>query len=150
MFEDKTVMFQLFFFCSRIGYVDKPIYFYNKNNPNSISGQTKAKGIKPAMAVIQIIDDFFDHHQANEVVIQSIDYFKIGIKGMMLLYGSQSILDENIHLLGKQSINTIFTQPVIPWYYKFVVIAYQLKVKPLVSLMRWLLHFSIKIKTSLC
>lgn len=145
MFEDKTVMFQLFYYCKKVSYVGKPLYYYNRTNANSIVSQDKLKLINPSISVIKIIRTFFDDKQLCPEVKRGIEFFIVGVMGHILLYGSKGIIEKNKDLIGKPTISNILLQPVIPFYYKLIVLAYRCHlnflIPPIKNLIGWVRHF---------
>ncbi len=145
LFEDKITMYQLFHFAKRISYVKKPLYYYNRINIGSVTSQDKAIVIKPAIGVIKHLQSFFSDKAIEDNVARAIAYFKICIMGLVLLYGSKELLDSNRELFDKPTINQVMTQPVVPFYYKWAVLAYIAKmpflIKPMKMTLRILKHF---------
>ena len=138
MYDDKSVMFQLSYFCKKISYVNQPLYYYNRINSNSISVQAKEKAIEPAIKVVRLIDDFFSRHQPADVVKLAIEYFKVGILGMILFYGNKNTISQNRNLFRNISLKAISKQPVVPFYYKMAVLAYRFRMTFLIDFVR---HF---------
>ena len=138
MYDDKSVMFQLAYFCKKISYVNQPLYYYNRINSNSISVQAKEKAIEPAIKVVRLIDDFFSRHQPADVVKLAIEYFKVGILGMILFYGNKNTISQNRNLFRNISPKAISKQPVVPFYYKMAVLAYRFRMTFLIDFVR---HF---------
>ena len=145
IFEDKIAMFQLFYFAKRVSYVNKPLYYYNRTNCNSITSQDKSKLIQPAIGVIRLLQSFYSDKVVDENVSRAIVYFKISIMGLILLYGTKEQLEANRQLFGNPTVQQVMSQPVVPFYYKWAVIAYIAKVpllfKPIKMTLRLLNHF---------
>lgn len=141
MFDDKSVVFKALYYSKKVVAVNKPLYYYNKNNPNSITSQSKVKAIPSALQVVEEIDDFFKGKEMSSRVHLAIDHFKIGIKGLILFYSMKEEDYDNELMKTDFKTASILSHPTIPIYYKFIIIAHQWKLRSIESLIRRLLFF---------
>ena len=146
MFEDKILMTQLFFYARRVSYVSKPLYYYNRSNVNSITLQAKSKLIPQAVEVVAFLRDFFGRNECDNAMWQGVEYFMVGIMGLILLYGEAGILSARKDAFFQPSFKSIVTQPVVPFHYKWAVLAYRLNLSFLIWPLRKLIAFRNKNK----
>jgi glycosyltransferase involved in cell wall biosynthesis len=115
--EDKSIMFRCVYFANKIAYLNPPLYYYRKKR-NSLTGS--GQWVLPPMLdrLIELVDDFFTQHQADETINQGIKLFKIGAAATLLLYKNEVKKD----IIKNASIREIFSNTYIPRYYKYALI----------------------------
>lgn len=141
MYDDKSVVFRALYYCNKIVAIDKDLYFYNRNNRNSITHKTrKSSEVVSALALVKLVDSFFADKQLSttaEKNIQSgITRLKNTIAGMLLNHVSIKNYREEIEKLGPFQREVFLNQTNIPLHYKVALLLYNFKFYPLISLQR--------------
>jgi hypothetical protein len=90
MYDDKSVVFRLLYYSKKIACTNVPLYYYNVRNEISITSQNPAKEENGAIRLIILMNDFFRDKEIDSCVTDALNYFKIGIESMILLYGHRS------------------------------------------------------------
>lgn len=143
MFEDKHCVMQLCFTAKNIAYLAEPLYVYNRQNyGNSMSSKNKGALIGDAIRITELTQELLrekcdDEHSAK-MLWQAYDEFCIGIKGLILLYGTREQMHEYNRVCNKKrySLDMIIKQPVIPVYYKAVVACYEKHLRIFIPVIR--------------
>ena len=136
MYDDKSVIFRVMYYAKKISYVGRPLYYYNKSNPDSVSAQNKTNEIEPAMRFADLADNFFATHQADAEVLEALSQFKVSAMGLVLLYGTKEDKKRYLPRLGKPKTCKVIGHPTIPFYYKIAVLFYLYHVPFLTRLAR--------------
>lgn len=126
--DDKLISTPVMYFAKRISYVPKALYYYNKLNPNSVSADSKDCYAQDFKTAISYIDAFFNDKECDSSIYRSIDHFRVSIVANLLLYADRQEKAYMDQMLSGLSFRTIFTQPVIPAYYKVALFVYKLHI----------------------
>lgn len=140
MYDDKSVVFRLLYYSKRIANTNIPLYYYNMRNEVSITSQNQAKEEDGAIRLIILMNDFFKDKEIDSCVIDALNYFKIGIESMILLYGHRVVLENNKDAFGRHSVSTIWHHPRLPFYYKLAASFYEMHFILGVFLVRFLVN----------
>ena len=136
MFDDKSVFFQVADHAKRISYVTEPLYIYNKTNESSITSLNKTRAIEPASMLIKQMEDYFCKRGVSKDVWQSLDYFRVNLMRLILLYNPIKEAQKKEESLGSFSIRSVVTHPTLKSIYKLMLLSYKAHLYSLVSLMR--------------
>ena len=139
MYDDKSVIFRVMYYAKRISYVGRPLYYYNKSNPHSVSAQDKITEIVPAVRFSKLADEFFAEHTADEQVHEALNLFKVSATGLLLLYGSREDKKRYLPELRRPTLRQVLKHPTIPFYYKIAVLFYVLHIPFVTSAARYLM-----------
>ena len=139
MYDDKSVIFRVMYYAKKISYVGRPLYYYNKSNPYSVSAQNKITEIVPAVRFSKLADEFFAVHTADEQVHEALNLFKVSATGLLLLYGSREDKKRYLPELRRPTLRQVLKHPTIPFYYKIAVLFYVLHIPFVTSAARYLM-----------
>lgn len=137
--EDKSIMFKCVYFANKISYVNPPLYYYRKTR-NSLTGI--GQWVLPPMLdrLIELVDEFFTQHQADETINQGIKLFKIGAAASSLLYKNEVKRD----IIKHASMREIFSNTYIPRYYKYALICSKYHLGFIVKLLQLAIRVKFK------
>lgn len=139
MFDDKSVFYRIADQADRIAYLSEPLYIYNKTNEGSITSRKRTRAIEPALMLIEQMEDYFSKRDASKDVWQSIEYFKVNVMRLILLYNPIKDAQKKEESLGSFSIRSVVTHPTLKSIYKLMLLSYKAHFYPLVSLLRRLI-----------
>lgn len=128
MLEDKPITTRVCYFSKKISYVNKILYYYYKQNPNSISLDNKSVFAEDFKNIISFFDEFFSDKNIDSGLRKSYNYFKLNAISNLLLYAGKEYKEYMDSLLKPISVAEICSQPVIPMHYKLSVLAYKLNI----------------------
>lgn len=137
--EDKVMMVKLFYYASSIGHCDDTVYFYNKTNENSLTAQAKAQQAISFVPVWNEVADFYKDKTIDPGMALSLEYFRIGLLGTLLYFGSMSKKNHlSYDLFRRPRVALVWQQPVIPYNYKLILTCYALRLNWAVLLLKLL------------
>lgn len=141
MFEDKAMMVRLLSSAKVLGYVPKAMYFYDKTNAHSATAQAKSRQVYYLEKAWEDIENYsFNRLSQTQVMLDAIEYYRIGILGSILLFSEKSLAQYKSSIVRRPSVGKIWSHPTIPYSYKLVLVLYSLKQQWLVSVLRYLYH----------
>lgn len=143
MFEDKHCVMQLCFAAKRVVYLEEPLYVYNRQNyGSSMSSKNKCALIGDAIRITELTQELLlekcDNKNLAEKLWNAYDEFCIGIKGLILLYGTYGQLKKYNRVCNNKhyTLGAITKQPVIPAYYKAVVACCEMRLLIFIPVIR--------------
>ena len=115
--EDLVVMSQLFFYSRKIVHVNKPLYFYNRDNINSYINSWNKESAFQNIKAIQITNNFFERQVANFSLLEALTMAKLMAR-FQLLY----TFDDQLRKLAAESFtetnDKIFSYKNTTFYWK--------------------------------
>lgn len=85
MGEDLFVSFKSFFYSGYVAHVDKPLYFYNKVNPGSLTSQYTVNSVYSLVNVVCELEKFLISENCLDEIKYSFDFFKINVRYLILV-----------------------------------------------------------------
>lgn len=138
--EDKLVVLSVLSHVKKIGYVNRPLYYYNKVNAGVSAYKAKAQLIPSFTLATKLLIDRYGSEPNSSLIYEGLQFHKAIVLGHILLY-SLDLSKENIELFHDLPIKYIIKQPVSPVYYKLIGVFYKLRLTFLMSMMRGILRF---------
>ena len=140
--EDKSIMFRCVYFADKIAYLNQPLYYYRKTRNSLTGSEGSGQWVLPPMLdrLIELVDEFFTQHQADETINQGIKLFKIGAAASLLLYKNEVKKD----IIKNASIREIFSNTYIPRYYKYALICSKYHLGFIVKLLQLIIRIKFK------
>lgn len=143
MMEDKSVMFRIAYFASRIVHVNEPLYYYVWSNQTSLTKSHKSKHIPQAMMLIDVIDDFFSKNKADTNILYGISVCKASIAAMILMHGSKNQRKDFLPRLKDYHLIDALKASTLPIHYKLFNVSHKLHLGLLASLLRALYSLTV-------
>lgn len=84
--EDLLLMFKLFFYAQNIYQINKPLYYYNRQNENSIMNNYKIKYFYDKVYVTNEIIKFLQENNSEKEYLNLINFYKLYTKLVLILY----------------------------------------------------------------
>jgi glycosyltransferase involved in cell wall biosynthesis len=137
MYDDKSVVFRALYYCKKIAVVNEVLYYYNRNNRNSITHKTRKRTeVVSAIALAKLVDKFFADKPLNENITLGIVQLKNAIAGMLLNHVSISDYRNELKFLEPFKMGVFMHQANLPLHYKSALLLYNCKLYPLIWLQR--------------
>ena len=139
MFDDMSVVFRALFYCTRIVVVNEDLYFYNRNNSDSITHKIIDNNTKAsALALIRLVDNFFIKKKVNEEITMGFRHLKNAIAGMLLNHLPLNGCRNDLNSLEPFKMGVFMHQTNLPLHYKSALLLYNCKLYLLIWLQRML------------
>ena len=134
MMEDKSIMYKCVYFSSKIAYVNEALYFY-RNSHGSLT-KTKQKSLMTILErIMDQIDEFFMENEADDVIKEGVEIFKLRSSAAFLIYGGP--VDKA--LIKNTSLSKILKMSYLPLKYRCALIFNKLKMNFMISIMQLLM-----------
>ena len=142
MNEDLCCSYRIFYFATSAVQCRDILYIY-RENPDSIIhtlSQRFQRSEQGFLNIIQEMNQFFqDHRITDSKILKGFDEYHITIITQLAFYGNLSQLEAKRDLFKSVTINKILhTQLDRQWYAKLIVIAWKLRLWPIVYALRWI------------
>lgn len=138
--EDKLVVLSVLSHAKKIGYVCRPLYYYNRFNLGYSTFQTKVMLIPSFTLATQLLIERYGSEPVSSVIYDGLQFHKAIVLGHILLY-SQELSKEKLELFHDLPVKHIIKHPVSPFHYKLIGVFYKLRLTLFVSMMRGILRF---------
>ncbi len=137
MYDDKSVVFRALYYCKKIIAVDEDLYFYNRDNRNSMTHKTRKRTeVVSAIALAKLVDKFFADKPLNERIAMGIVQLKNAIAGMLINHVSINEYNNELKSLEPFKMGVFMHQANLPLHYKSALLLYNCKLYPLIWLQR--------------
>ena len=137
MFDDMSVVFRALYYSNKIVAVNELLYYYNRNNRNSITHKTRKRTeVVSAIALAKLVDKFFADKPLNERIVMGIVQLKNAIAGMLINHVSINEYNNELKSLEPFKMGVFMHQANLPLHYKSALLLYNCKLYPLIWLQR--------------
>lgn len=137
MYDDMSVVFRAFYYCKNVVIVDEELYFYNRNNRNSITHKTRKRTeVVSAIALSKLVEDFFSDKQVTAAIINGIVQLKNAIAGMLINHVPIKEYRDELKGLEPFEMRIFIHQNNLPLHYKVALMLYNCKLFPVIFLQR--------------
>ncbi len=134
MMEDKSILYKCVYFSTKIAYVDEALYYY-RNSHGSLT-KTKQKSLMTILErITNQIDDFFEEHEADDVIRDGVSLFKLRSSAAFLIYGGP--VDKA--LIKKTPLSKISKMSFLPAKYRCALVFNKLKMNFMIRIMQRLM-----------
>lgn len=142
MNEDLCCSYRIFYFAKNVVQCQDILYIY-RVNPNSISQTLSQRFQRSEQGFLNIIQEMNQFFQDNKITdkgaVNGFDEYHITIITQLAFYGNLSQLGAKRDLFNSVTINKIIhTKEDRQWYAKLIVIAWKLRLWPIVHALRWI------------
>ncbi len=137
MYDDMSVVFRALYYCKNVVIVDEELYFYNRNNRNSITHKTRKRTeVVSAIALSKLVEDFFSDKQVTAGIINGIVQLKNAIAGMLINHVPIKEYRDELKGLEPFEMRIFIHQNNLPLHYKVALMLYNCKLFPVIFLQR--------------
>lgn len=121
MGDDLTILLKALYYIGKIGYIDEPLYYYNRQSNDCISRTNYP--IEVDVKLINYIAELVEKYNDEEIEA-AFSLFKTGRFGRNLLYNNLNDVKRNQTVFGVSSWKQGFKHKRLPLHYKLVLAFY--------------------------
>ncbi|WP_407258936.1 glycosyltransferase family 2 protein [Klebsiella quasipneumoniae] len=142
MGEDFLVTLLVLLNSKKISYINKPLYYYNKNNDSSLTKSYSNKTLYDLVKIVDLADNYMKEKGILEFFLHETNMFKLDVKSLIILNSNNNIDLVNYAFNLYPNTNKL----IIGSNMKTLKFVYILRSLRLLSFYKYIVRFRILIK----
>ena len=118
--EDLVVISKLFCYANKIEYVNKPLYFYNRDNVNSYLNSWGTTSCNQNTAAVQTLNIFLKDKFPNPILLEALLQTKLMARYQMIYPMDKQLLEKSVKTFTDTNYK-LFSYKRAPFYWKIAL-----------------------------